>query len=225
MTLRRLFVPYAIWLVVNLLPIYGGERPAYLMMLQATFRSPLNLIFPLTYGLAIISFVFAFCKLPGIRLPERVLLAGSFPFAFAAFFETFYQELGHAIYPNDFGPMLVFRALEISWLILGFASVTYWRFTRVSLVLFGATLLSFAVWTTDYSHGGLQPVWSLGFSMNLACKLLSALFFLSLFKGTSRGSSIGRDCRDFLGEEKTLIPDSGSFPSLIIFLGIKGTGI
>lgn len=165
-----------------------------IMLGWLSFTRPANAIFPLTYSLAIFSFIIAFIRI-NTGLPVRLLLSASFPFAFVQTFETIYQKLGYALTPLAFAgtiqPQVL--AVEASWLLLGFSTIPLWRWSRKGLASLLFLIAGFALWAlVDYpSAPRLQPL-GIGLALNIALKIDSALLFTALLYEGTRTQSRSR---------------------------------
>ncbi len=180
---------YTVWLLVNLAPLFGSFSMLEILLGWATFTRQLNTLFPVTYALAIISFLFALWRLKGNPL-QRLLLSLSFPFAFVQSFDTIYNKLGYLLHPKAFAgtmnPAIIL--VEMSWLVLGLSTLTFWRLTKKSMAPLLLFLGGFILWAVlDYpSISGLQPV-GVGLVLNIALKIdAAALFIVLLYDGTSQ---------------------------------------
>ena len=163
----------------------------------AVFARSTNGLFLLTYGLAAFSFLFALWRLR-LSPTRRLLLAISFPFAFVQGFEIVYSKLGYLLHATPFEgtmrPAIIL--VELSWLLLGFSSFPFWRFTKKTLAPVVFFIGGFLLWAfSDYPQTpGLQP-FGVGLALNIALKIDAfVLFSTLLYDGTT--GSWGRICTD-----------------------------
>ncbi|MCI4338928.1 MAG: hypothetical protein L3J68_01165 [Thermoplasmata archaeon] len=133
-----IFVPVLIlWVVVNF-----GFYPAYPSFILAvgTFRAHSNVIFPITWGCALLLFAYGlwlFHRRYALDLVRTVVYAIALSFAATSLFEILYQNVG--IGAGVGNQSLEGQAINLSALLLALSSLRFWRLSRpflMSAVLF-----------------------------------------------------------------------------------------
>jgi hypothetical protein len=180
------------WIFINLPPwgFLGGYSTAALVFDLGTVGvTRANPVFPLTYGAAIFTFVFSFVRFKkylGTGWLWPFLFALTTPFAFVATFEVAYQNLKYFI-PGMFETNAAGEIILFSWILLGFATMPYWKVSSAFYVMFAMDVLGFAIWFSVgypqiYQENSLQ-LYAIG--LNAFTKLCIALTFQFLiFEGT-----------------------------------------
>jgi hypothetical protein len=146
-----LFVPFAaFWLLVNVAP--WGFGPSYLYSFYQAFTlQKSNVIFPFTYGVAVVAFIVIWWVLgrrTSLGWARGFLIAGTIPFPGLGAFEIIFQEAGHYLH----GPIFVGYALPYvmfsygSWVVLGLTGVGWWRITWRYWLLLGSTIAGWVAW-------------------------------------------------------------------------------
>jgi len=176
-----------IWLIVNVprWEIFSGQSLALLLvriglLMGPTFNSTQIEIFPLTYVLAwtsIIIALFLFRSKVRLNWIRTLILSFSFPFAFIAFFEEIWQNLWTA---RGLPPPLSNEIWMLSWLIFGFSTIQFWRFSKKSLLALFVIAIGFGFWViTGYQQ--LAETGSLLVPLlNWATKLVTFVLFAFL---------------------------------------------
>jgi hypothetical protein len=184
------------WLIVNVpnWPMFNGS----IIVLLANWGTigaisgSTNSIFPLTYSLAVFSFIFfllRFRKNLNLGWKRSILLSATIPFGFAAFFETVYQEVFAVVRPKDFHIPLSGQLLLASWIILGLSTLQYWRITRKFYAVITVDVVLFLIWMgigyPQIYETGPNTVYAL--ILNILTKFTFALTFAVLiYEGTKR---------------------------------------
>jgi hypothetical protein len=145
-----------------------------------------NIIFPFTYGIAIFSLAFALYRFSRIMSWwKAVPFAVSVPFAFTALFELVWSNAYYITGGWRWEP-LWYLALGI-WLLLGFSSIRYWKFTSKSMMVLTALVICWTVWIaigypqiTGYHTLGVSTEYLYAFNLNVTTKVLSGLLFIVL---------------------------------------------
>jgi len=78
---------------------------------------------------------------------------------------------------RDLAPLRGWFLPIVPFLLIGFASVRFWHYSRPALFLFLTNIIVFVVWVET---GQLHPVTTLAWLLNVTTKCLMALFFVSL---------------------------------------------
>jgi hypothetical protein len=148
---EALFLPLAsLWLLVNITPWGFGTGYLYSFYLAFTGQK-YDIIFPYTYGFAVVSFVGI--MLAGLRWtrlgPVRTfLIAGTVPFSGPGVFEVVFQEAGAHFHPYLFvgyaQPYVMFSYAV--WGALGLTGLGWWRITWRWVVAFAYTVGGFLTW-------------------------------------------------------------------------------
>ena len=185
---------YSIWAIVNI-PAWhwlGNRSIAWTVAswtggLLAGRSTP---IYPLTFLLACISFVFASVFLhrrSNLSWSRSILVGSAFPFNFVSFFEALWQNAGLVVRPDVFSTPLVGEVLIFSWVLVGLSSVPFWKVTRRGFLILGSLLVVWFVWiAVGYPQWFEGSV--VGLSLNLLLKFQFFLLFVFLLVGRQRVS-------------------------------------
>jgi hypothetical protein len=184
------------WLAVNLPPwsFFDYKSMALILLGWGTGTSATNLIFPLTYAMAIFTIVFSFIRFHrNLGKVRSAFLAITTPFAFVGVYEAVYQNLSYFVRPSIFSTDAAGELLLASWILLGLASIPFWRPSKKFYVLVALDIIGFAVWAM-LGYPQIYELNSLnGYALvlNSITKISFALTFLALLHdGSTR--PIGR---------------------------------
>jgi hypothetical protein len=138
--------------------------------------TPLNqdTLFPLTYSLAIFSFLLSlyWFRHEGIlALPYAI----GIPFLWVIFFEILWQN--SFVFFGTLNDSLTNEVVLLSWLLPGTASFPEWRMDRISLIAF---LTFSAGWVYWFASGYLQMPSAAGYLFNIPLKIGAFLAVLIL---------------------------------------------
>jgi hypothetical protein len=141
------------WLIVNVppWPMFNGSI-LFLIARWGTvgiLSGSTNSVFPLTYAVAIIIFIFFFTRFrknTSLGWKRSFLLSVTIPFGFVAFFETLYQAVFSFVRPEIFHIPLSGQLLLTSWLLLGLSTMPYWKITKKFYLLVVLDIVGFLIW-------------------------------------------------------------------------------
>jgi hypothetical protein len=152
-----------------------------------------NVIFPITYSVAIFVFIFSFMRFRKImRLPASLLMAITVPFGFASLFELVWSS-AYLITGGWKFLGLWYLALCI-WFVFGLTSIRYWRVSRSFWLVIGLFVVAWIAWVllgypqiTGYHTNGSITLFNIALIMNILAKILSGMvFFTLIYDGTKR---------------------------------------
>lgn len=202
--IKLALINWVVWIVLNATPYPYGLGDFWVALDWAlhgqTFRGQSNLVFPFTYGLAIVAFVLAFAlfwRKMRFSMPESFLLAGTFPFAQTMTFEIIYNYNGSLITPAKFlitNPFAFFfmNLIWFSWLVLGLTTIKFWKWGGGTTLMAIAVAIGWAIWDLirfpQYFEGSI-----IGYLLNVSLKFLFFGFFASLlFTGVKSCEEVPR---------------------------------
>lgn len=196
---------WVVWLLINCLPITFGKPFVLSVLATALGHGSAGQAFPLTYGLAILLFVYALVVLPGLNLPRRVMVAAAVPFAFTHLYEVPYDLIARFVWPSYYAwatwPIVI--VLNLSWLALGLSTVPFWRLRVRGIVALGAVLLTFAAWWIWFFPSWLSmdpPLNPEGSGYMLSKSLLAVFIAIVLWDG--RVEPGGQGATSIVGEAR-----------------------
>jgi hypothetical protein len=179
-----LFFAVTFFLVVNI------ETGILNLVIRSAF-SPLSqdTLFPLTYSLAIVSFIMTMYwtrKSGLVSLPYSI----GVPFLWVIFFEILWQN--SFIFSGAFKDNIVSEMILMSWLLVGCISYPIWRADKFTLAAFLTFSLTWVAWVaTGYQQMPLMT----GYIFNISLKIGAFLTIIVLIFPRRTNTGHGKNIR------------------------------
>ena len=177
-----------LWAIVNVsLWSAGGFSLPQLWLYERTtgelFSGP---VAPFTILMTVVTIAFSVYVLKRVhekRLLSSVLLAITVPFGGISLFEIVYLNFPFFVRPSIFNLPVASQVELVSWLVLGFSTVRYWRASRLFYLSVAVFCLGFLSWSAiGYPHvyETANPFHEYALFLNVVTKISAFLIFLSL---------------------------------------------
>jgi hypothetical protein len=156
-----------------------------------------NVIFPLTYGMALFTVIFSFVRFHAKHgILKTVFLSITTPFAFVASFELVWANT--FLITGGYRFLALYYSIMAIWFLFGLSTMFYWRISTK----FWATLLILIAVYTIWVVSGFHQIQSTGITyveavgLNLITKFLFGLIFIVLIYDGTKAHELGNVLKD-----------------------------